>query len=104
MDLELLRREIPWRLRQALGARYRGTILFGSRARGDASPDSDIDLLVLLDQPVSLGRDGDAIIHALYPVQLGIDVPLHPVPVAYDSYQAGTFGLYRNAREEGIQL
>ena len=26
-------------------------ILFGSEARGDARPDSDIDLLILIDQP-----------------------------------------------------
>jgi predicted nucleotidyltransferase len=27
-------------------------ILFGSRARGDAQPDSDMDILVELEQPV----------------------------------------------------
>lgn len=32
--------------------------LFGSRARGDADPDSDLDVLVVLDsQPTDRGRD-----------------------------------------------
>ena len=31
-------------------------ILFGSRARGDASPDSDVDLLIVQDEPFSLAR------------------------------------------------
>lgn len=33
----------------ALADRVRKVILFGSRARGDAGPDSDFDLLVILD-------------------------------------------------------
>src|SRR5450759_5454041 len=36
-------------LRAQLGARLRAIVLFGSRARGDARLDSDIDLLVVAD-------------------------------------------------------
>ncbi|MGH9419361.1 MAG: nucleotidyltransferase domain-containing protein, partial [Thermoanaerobaculia bacterium] len=100
MDLELLRREAPRRLREALGERYRGTILYGSRARGDASPESDIDLLVLVDDG-DLSRDVEVIVHALYPLQLEIDAPIHSLPARWSSYLAGTYGLYRNARDEG---
>lgn len=31
-------------------------ILFGSHARGDAAPDSDVDLLVIESEPFGLGR------------------------------------------------
>ncbi|MBU0616808.1 MAG: nucleotidyltransferase domain-containing protein, partial [Planctomycetes bacterium] len=31
--------------------RLHQVILFGSRARGDAEPDSDMDVLVILDEP-----------------------------------------------------
>jgi len=41
-------------LRTQLGARLRAIVLFGSRARGDARSDSDIDLLVVAD---GLARD-----------------------------------------------
>ncbi|MCS7261016.1 MAG: nucleotidyltransferase domain-containing protein [Anaerolineae bacterium] len=33
------------------GARLRDVMLFGSRARGDVHPDSDIDVLVILERP-----------------------------------------------------
>ncbi|MEK6630818.1 MAG: nucleotidyltransferase domain-containing protein [Acidobacteriota bacterium] len=41
-------------LRAQLGTRLLAIVLFGSRARGDARPDSDIDLLVVAD---GLARD-----------------------------------------------
>ncbi len=37
-------------LKQALGAHLRELWLFGSRARGEARPDSDYDLLILVDR------------------------------------------------------
>ncbi|MBI5843693.1 MAG: nucleotidyltransferase domain-containing protein [Deltaproteobacteria bacterium] len=33
--------------------RLHEVILFGSRARGDAEPDSDMDVLVILNEPVT---------------------------------------------------
>lgn len=47
-------------------------ILFGSRARGDARPDSDIDLLVIQDSKVP-GYRRDA---ALYLVLAGLNAPV----------------------------
>jgi uncharacterized protein len=40
--------ELTRRILEALGSRVCRIILFGSRARGDARPDSDFDLLVVL--------------------------------------------------------
>jgi predicted nucleotidyltransferase len=45
------------RLRQAYGERLRAVYLFGSRARGDHEPDSDVDVLIVLDQIDGYGRD-----------------------------------------------
>jgi predicted nucleotidyltransferase len=43
-------REVAADLRQLYGGRMRRVLLFGSWARGDAHPESDIDLLVVLDR------------------------------------------------------
>jgi predicted nucleotidyltransferase len=93
------------RLAAVFGERLQGVVLFGSEARGDAAPDSDIDLLVLLQSPLDLLQDIQTIVRALYPLQLELpDRPIHALPAAVDDYEAGTFALYRNAQREGIRV
>lgn len=99
-----MRREIRSRLKAAFQDRLQGVLLFGSQARGEASPGSDLDLMVLLDEPVRLGQDLETIVDALYPVQLEIEAPIHAVPVSARSFEAGAFGIYRNAKREGAFL
>ncbi len=89
-------------LHTVYGNRLKGVVLYGSAARGDMSLGSDIDLLVLLTPPVSLGRELRTIIKALYPLQLETDCPIHAMPIDENAYQAGESSWYRNAKEEGI--
>ena len=93
------------RLAEAFGDRLRGVVLFGSEARGDAAPDSDIDLLVLLQGPIDVLRDIRTAVDALYPLQLEFpDRPLQALPADIEDYEAGTFAVYRHAKREGILL
>jgi uncharacterized protein len=100
-QISLLER-IKTSLAAAFGNRLRGVVLYGSEARGEATPDSDMDILVLVTGPVVLGRDLRIIIDALYPLQLEIERPIHAMPVDITTYEAGEFALYRNAKKEGI--
>jgi uncharacterized protein len=102
MSRRELAKEIRSRLEFVHGERLRGVVLYGSEARGDARPDSDIDVLVLLDGPIELGKDLHTSIKALYPLVLELERPIHPVPTDVLNYEAGVIALYRIARDEGI--
>ena len=102
MDRDELMKRMKQSLAEAFGDRLRGIVLYGSEARGDARDDSDIDLLALLDGPVSFGRDLETCTDALYPLVLELERPIHAKPVDFRSYEAQEFAVYRNARKEGI--
>lgn len=80
----------------------RRVILFGSTARGDAGPDSDIDLLVVVDDDTP---DEKVTIRAGYESRRGYGEPADVFPVRESTFQrkcriAGT--LPRAATLEGI--
>jgi predicted nucleotidyltransferase len=102
MDRDALLKRVKSALQDAFGNRLRGAILYGSEARGQADPDSDIDLLVLLTGPVAFGKDLRTCIHVLYPLVLDLGRPIDVVPVDVAKYEAQEFPLYRQASSEGI--
>ena len=102
-----IRKQIRTRLEDAFRGRLQGVLLYGlygSEARNEAREGSDLDLMVLLDGPVRLGRDLETIVEALYPVQLEIELPIHATPVSAKVFESGEYGLYRSARLDGVFL
>jgi len=86
------------------GERLRGIILFGSAARAEDTPESDIDLLVLLDGDVNGPAEVRRIWDELYPVQLECDRAISIMPVEAAGYQRGESNLYQNVQEEGVPI
>jgi len=84
------------------GSRFKGLILYGSVARDQASPASDIDLLILLSQPFNYFDELRQIIELLYPIQLESDQLISAKPAPLDEFERGRIQLYRNAKREGV--
>jgi len=86
------------------GAQFKGLILYGSMARDQASPASDIDLLVLMSQPFNYFDELRQIIELLYPIQLESDQLISAKPAPLDEFEHGRTQLYRNAKREGVPV
>lgn len=100
--VELLK-QIKARLTAAYKDRLRGVVLYGSVARGDAGPDSDIDVLVLLDRPAVSWQDIKSGSDALYPLMLEIGRIIDAMPVDVRRYEKANAPLYAIAQREGIR-
>nr|QNO51590.1 hypothetical protein FJOHDBIG_00039 [Methanosarcinales archaeon ANME-1 ERB6] len=62
MKIKEILRELRAELEKLYGDRLKNIILYGSWARGDATEDSDIDLLIVLREEIIPGKEIDKMI------------------------------------------
>ena len=86
------------------GDRLGGVVLYGSLARGEATQESDVDLLVLLKEPFDFFDELWVIVDILYDVQLESERLISAKPAHMDDFEQGSIQLYRNALREGIRV
>jgi predicted nucleotidyltransferase len=81
-------------------------ILFGSRARGTARPDSDWDILILLRQTSVSFKDEQRFRHRLYDLELEIGMPISTFVYAKQDWDSrlSVTPLHHNVDSEGISL
>lgn len=78
--------------------------LYGSEARGDARPESDIDLLILVDQPTITDHDEDQIFTPLYQIELQTGVLINPLIIPKKEWGCHISPFYLNVENEGVKL
>lgn len=99
---EIIRRIVDTLHRIAPNAQ---TILYGSEARGDARPDSDIDLLILLDDSEQLTAERELeITRHLYEVEVDTGVIISPMIMLRRIWESVTTPFTINVKKEGIVL
>ena len=80
--------------------------IYGSEARGDARPDSDIDLLILLPEDKVTPEHEHAIVSKLFEIELQSGIIISTLVMSrrqWDNPRVIT-PFYRNVKREGILL
>lgn len=104
MEISYIFQQCKYILQSHYQSRFRGLILYGSSARQEATASSDIDLLVLLEEPFDYFHELRTIVALLYPVQLESERLISAKPASVEEFEQGTISLYRQAKREGVRL
>ena len=91
-------------LRRLYGERLRQVILFGSWARGDAHPESDIDLLVVLDRVDGRFDELRRMHPMLWHHSFENDTVVSATPVSESDYREARWPLLMRVRVEGRKI
>ena len=86
------------------GDRLKSIILYGSRARGEATGQSDTDLAVVLAGEVTPCKEIDRLIDIITDINLEYGVLLSVYPVSEEHYLNTNSPLLINLRREGVAL
>ena len=101
-QIDQVLREFKTALKKLYGQRLRNMILYGSWARGEATEDSDVDLLVVLEGDVEPGKEIDRMIDTITDINLDNGVLLSVHPVSEEDYESLKSPLLMNVRKEGV--
>ena len=103
-DPHEIAREVARDLRGMYGDRLRTVLLFGSWARGDAHPESDIDMLVVLDRVESVWDELRQMDPILWRHSFANDTVVTALPVASDAFEEQRRPVLARARAEGLPV
>ena len=89
------------RLREGWGDVFKGMIVFGSLARGEWGPESDVDVMVLLDDCVDRKAESSRVWNIAFELYEWCEIEVQPIVVTETAYRSGSAPLYFNVRREG---
>jgi predicted nucleotidyltransferase len=96
-------RKLEAGLRELYGERFRGLLLYGSYARGDARDGSDVDLLLLLEGPVDPAREILYLEDVKWPLSLEYDTVLSVMPVSAEVFEKAETIFIRTVRKDAVR-
>ena len=89
------------------GNQLKTIILYGSYARGDFRPDSDIDIMILVDlEDEEIKEKGRSLSDVTFEYNFDNDVVIMPIVKNTDHFNRWlrAYPFYYNVRKEGIEL
>ena len=90
-------------LDQLYGDRLERVVLYGSRARGDARPDSDYDVAVFLTDVPDLWQESGRLAEIETEIILDTGAVVHAMPMRAGAYQDRTLFMHE-VRKDGLTL
>jgi predicted nucleotidyltransferase len=102
MKIKRILKEFKNEIEKLYGKKLKNIILYGSWARGDATEESDIDLLIVLEETIIPGKEIDRMIDIITEINLKYGVLLSVYPVSQEDYSKLNSPLLINVRREGI--
>jgi len=90
-------------LGEAYGSKLERVVLFGSRARGDARPDSDYDIAVFIHEPESFGEEAARLATIETDILYDMGAVIDALPFRAGGYQKRT-GFMAELRRDGVDL
>ena len=101
----LLLNHLRKRLEERCGNRLEQFVLFGSRARGDADENSDLDILIVINKLTS--KEKSDLLDEAFDMALAEEIPLSPLIVSSDWFETlkkRERRLVLDIEKEGISL
>jgi len=102
MKIKKILGEFRTEVEKLYGDKLKNILLYGSWARGDATKESDIDLLIVLEGKVIPGKEVDRMINIITDINLKYSVLLSVYPVSEEDYSTVNSPLLINVRREGM--
>jgi predicted nucleotidyltransferase len=103
-DARAIVAELKHKLKELYGGKLSRVVLYGSQVRGEATDDSDIDVLIVLKDGFSPREERRRTIHAIAELSLKHNVLIADVIASEVDYEFGTTPLYAEAKREGISV
>ena len=94
-------------VRKIYGSHVQQIILYGSYARGDFRPDSDIDIMILLDiSDLELKAYSQKLSYMTYDFNLDNDLDVKPIAKSQEHFNkwVENYPFYSNVYNEGVLL
>jgi predicted nucleotidyltransferase len=96
-------RKLETGLRDLYGERFRGLLLYGSYARGDAREGSDVDLLLVLAGAVDPAKEILHLQDVKWPLALEYDTVLSVLPVSAEAFERAETFFLRTVRKDAVR-
>ncbi|VAW32626.1 hypothetical protein MNBD_CHLOROFLEXI01-2524 [hydrothermal vent metagenome] len=94
--------ELQYRFEDLYGSRLIRLVLYGSQARGDALPGSDVDVLVVLAGSVDSATEIERVTPITAALSLDQDIVISCLYVSEERYAQEKSPLLLNVRREGV--